>query len=136
MSRFTAFPKKIKEKVEWHYSDTNFVRSDQQLEREAWLIPRCIPFSRYMLMPAAVLIQVKRGFFRCESLRETAGLIDDRCLSAMLVFARACGTSWFTALVYRARFLSTSALWTAASIGKSKTHAAESQTRPFRCRFE
>ena len=50
------------ERMKWaiyrHYQDTTFIRTERQLELEQWLIPRVIPFSRYMLMPASVLIQV------------------------------------------------------------------------------
>lgn len=50
--------KKIREIIFNHYVDTHYHRSEKQLEREKWLIPKVIPFNRYMLMPAAVLIQV------------------------------------------------------------------------------
>ncbi|XP_055357334.1 L-lactate transporter-like [Paramacrobiotus metropolitanus] len=52
---------KIKKAIAYHYSETKYVRTEDQLERERWLIPKLIPFSRYMLMPAAVLIQVCCG---------------------------------------------------------------------------
>ena len=44
-----------------HCSDTNYKRSEAKIEREKWLIPGCIPFSRYLLLPAAVLIQICCG---------------------------------------------------------------------------
>ncbi|OWA54359.1 hypothetical protein BV898_18764 [Hypsibius exemplaris] len=44
-----------------HYQDTTFVRSERQLEWERWLIPGLIPFTRYLLMPASVLIQMCCG---------------------------------------------------------------------------
>ena len=44
-----------------HFSDTNYKRSEAKIEREKWLIPGCIPFSRYLLLPAAVLIQICCG---------------------------------------------------------------------------
>ncbi|KAI8852902.1 major facilitator superfamily domain-containing protein [Chytridium lagenaria] len=36
-------------------------RSDEQVERERWLIPGVIPFSRWVLFPAAVMIQLCCG---------------------------------------------------------------------------
>ena len=44
-----------------HYSNTNYVRSDEKIENEKWLIKNVIEFNRYMLMPAAVLIQICCG---------------------------------------------------------------------------
>ncbi|KAJ3113840.1 hypothetical protein HK098_007562, partial [Nowakowskiella sp. JEL0407] len=44
-----------------HFSSTDFIRSDAQLEREQWLIPGVIRFNRYFLMPAAVAIQLCVG---------------------------------------------------------------------------
>ena len=44
-----------------HYSNTHYERSDTQIENEKWLIKNLVPFNRYYLMPAAVLIQVCCG---------------------------------------------------------------------------
>lgn len=48
----------LKKAFLYHYTHTKFERSEQQLERERWLVPPLIPFNRYMLMPCAVLVQV------------------------------------------------------------------------------
>ncbi|XP_055332299.1 L-lactate transporter-like [Paramacrobiotus metropolitanus] len=57
----SKFVRKVKSAVKYHYSETSYPRTEKQLEREQWLIPKLIPFNRYMLMPAAVLIQVCCG---------------------------------------------------------------------------
>lgn len=49
---------RLKRAFLYHYTNTKYERSEEQLEREKWLIPRLIPFNRYMLMPCAVLAQV------------------------------------------------------------------------------
>ncbi|XP_055340902.1 L-lactate transporter-like [Paramacrobiotus metropolitanus] len=53
--------RKITSAVRYHYTETTYARTEEQLERERWLIPKLIPFSRYMLMPAAILSQVCCG---------------------------------------------------------------------------
>ena len=47
--------KRLKNAIYQHYQDTTFVRSERQLELEKWLIPRVIPFNRYMLVPEQIL---------------------------------------------------------------------------------
>ncbi|KAJ3407899.1 hypothetical protein HDV05_005235 [Chytridiales sp. JEL 0842] len=51
----------IKDAILNHYKDTDLRRSQQQEEREQWLIPNVVPFSRWVLMPAAVIIQLCCG---------------------------------------------------------------------------
>ncbi|KAJ3159565.1 hypothetical protein HDU86_001574 [Geranomyces michiganensis] len=46
--------------IKWHYSSTHYDRSPAQIKNEERLAPG-IPFNRYFLMPAAVLIQVCCG---------------------------------------------------------------------------
>ncbi|KAI8810406.1 major facilitator superfamily domain-containing protein [Cladochytrium replicatum] len=65
---------KIKSAIVNHFSSTKYVRSDAQLEREKWLIPGAIPFTRWLLMPAAVLIQLCVG-----SLYAFSGMIKLQC---------------------------------------------------------
>ncbi|KAI8821339.1 major facilitator superfamily domain-containing protein [Fimicolochytrium jonesii] len=47
--------------VKYHYSSTEYHRTDKQIKREEWLIPGVLRFRRIFLMPAAVLIQVCCG---------------------------------------------------------------------------
>ncbi|KAI8809027.1 major facilitator superfamily domain-containing protein [Cladochytrium replicatum] len=51
----------IKNAIVHHFSSTKYERSEAQLERERWLIPNLVPFSRWYLLPAAVLIQLCVG---------------------------------------------------------------------------
>jgi hypothetical protein len=44
-----------------HYTNTQYIRSEKQLENEKWLIKNRVPFNRYYLMPAAVFIQICCG---------------------------------------------------------------------------
>ncbi|KAJ3147085.1 hypothetical protein HDU89_005893 [Geranomyces variabilis] len=46
--------------AKWHYSSTHYERTPAQIKSEARLAPG-VPFNRYFLMPAAVLIQVCCG---------------------------------------------------------------------------
>ena len=53
--------KKLGDLVSSHFSDTHYKRSETQIEREKWLVSGCIPFSRYVLLPVALLIQICCG---------------------------------------------------------------------------
>ncbi|KAJ1557433.1 hypothetical protein HK096_007289 [Nowakowskiella sp. JEL0078] len=44
-----------------HFSSTDLIRSEAQLEREQWLIPGVLKFNRFFLMPAALAIQLCVG---------------------------------------------------------------------------
>ncbi|KAI8805230.1 major facilitator superfamily domain-containing protein [Cladochytrium replicatum] len=72
----SSFTEKAKQAIVVHFSSTKYVRSDAQLEREKWLIPGVIPFTRWILMPAAVLIQLCVG-----SLYAFSVLLDNYYLS-------------------------------------------------------
>ena len=48
----------LKSTLIYHYSHTQLQRTADQLEREKWLVPKLIPFNRYMLVPCAILVQV------------------------------------------------------------------------------
>ncbi|KAI8809025.1 major facilitator superfamily domain-containing protein [Cladochytrium replicatum] len=61
MVQSSSFTEKAKQAIVVHFSSTKYVRSDAQLEREKWLIPGVVPFTRWVLMPAAVLIQLCVG---------------------------------------------------------------------------
>lgn len=50
---------RLKNRVRRYFTDVYHERSAQQLESEKWLVPTLVPFNRWFLMPAAVLIQVK-----------------------------------------------------------------------------
>jgi hypothetical protein len=52
---------KLSELLTHWYSNTTYTRSEKQLENEKWLVKDFIPFNRYFLMPAAVLIQLCCG---------------------------------------------------------------------------
>jgi hypothetical protein len=43
------------------YSNTHYDRTEKQIENEKWLIKTKVSFNRYLLMPAAVLIQMCCG---------------------------------------------------------------------------
>ncbi|KAJ3196562.1 hypothetical protein HK101_008474 [Irineochytrium annulatum] len=51
----------LKEAIIKHYSVTTHVRTEQQIENERWLIKGVVPFSRWLLFPAALLIQLCCG---------------------------------------------------------------------------
>ncbi|KAI9097295.1 major facilitator superfamily domain-containing protein [Phlyctochytrium arcticum] len=51
---------RIKRLVKWHYSSTYYDRPERQLQREKVLVPG-VPFNRWYLMPAALIIQICCG---------------------------------------------------------------------------
>jgi hypothetical protein len=55
-----SFLSKIGSYIKWHYSDVTLRRTDKQIEREKKLLG-LIPFNRWMLVPAAVLVQLCIG---------------------------------------------------------------------------
>ncbi|KAI8805216.1 major facilitator superfamily domain-containing protein [Cladochytrium replicatum] len=60
-TNMASFTERAKQAVVVHFSSTKYNRTEAQLEREKWLIPGVIPFTRWVLMPAAVLIQLCVG---------------------------------------------------------------------------
>jgi hypothetical protein len=75
-----SFLAKVGAYIKWHYSDVTLRRSDKQIQREQKLLG-LIPFNRWMLVPAAVLVQLcigslysyvcsKSGHFRSLALLE------------------------------------------------------------------
>ena len=52
---------KLADLISDHFSDTHFKRSEAQIIREKSLVHGLIPFTRYLLLPAAVLIQICCG---------------------------------------------------------------------------
>ncbi|KAJ3030172.1 hypothetical protein HDV00_009084 [Rhizophlyctis rosea] len=60
MGRFSMPQGGFLELIKRHYSNTHYERSEAQLEREKYLLPG-VKFNRFVLMPAAVVIQVCCG---------------------------------------------------------------------------
>ncbi|KAJ3111613.1 hypothetical protein HDU96_005519, partial [Phlyctochytrium bullatum] len=52
---------KIKDVIYKHYRDATYHRTEAQIQREQWLIPGVVRFNRWVLFPAALLIQLCCG---------------------------------------------------------------------------
>ncbi|KAI8847836.1 major facilitator superfamily domain-containing protein [Chytridium lagenaria] len=51
----------IKELIFKHYGDSTYHRTEKQIEKEQWLIPNVLSFNRWILFPAALIIQLCCG---------------------------------------------------------------------------